>query len=260
MPELPEVQYAVTVARAALVGRTIAELRVLHPAIRREWSAAAFAAVAGRRVVDVERQGKHQLVRLDDGSVLHVHFRMSGDWASGRVGDVPRHARAALDLSDGSALILVDPRALSAVAWHAAGSLVLPELGLDALDPALDAASLGEALAGRTGPIKPVLLDQRVIAGLGNIYAVEALWGARISPRVPARSIGPARRARLVEAIRATLDSALAAPGRYSRGETVDAMHVYGRAGEPCVRCGATIGRIVQVGRSTYFCPRCQAR
>jgi formamidopyrimidine-DNA glycosylase len=260
MPELPEVQHAAAVARAALVGRTIAALRLLHPALRRGCTDAARDAVAGRRVVHVERRGKHQLVHLDDAAVLHVHFRMSGDWVEARAGDVPRHARAALDLTDGSALVLVDPRALSTVDWHAAGALSLPPLGLDALDPALDGAALGVALAGRRGPIKPALLDQRVVAGLGNIYAVEALWLARVDPRLPARSLGPVRRERLVVAVRATLASALDVPGRYSRGETVEAMRVYGRAGAPCLRCGAGIARIVQVGRSTYYCPRCQAR
>jgi formamidopyrimidine-DNA glycosylase len=105
-----------------------------------------------------------------------------------------------------------------------------------------------------------VLLDQRVVAGLGNIYVAEALWRARISPTIPARELGRVRRARLVDAIRETLADAIQAPGRYARGETVDAMNVYGREAEPCPRCGAEIRRAVQAGRSTYFCPRCQAR
>jgi len=260
MPELPEVEHAVSVARAATVGRTIAALRILHPALRRRWSDATDAAIVGRRVATVERRGKHQLFHLDDASVLHVHFRMSGDWASARAGDTPRHARAVLDLTDGSALVLLDPRALATVAWHPAGALALPALGLDALDVAFDATALGVALAGRRTPIKSALLDQGVVAGLGNIYAAEALWRARISPRAVARSLGLTRRQRLVAAIRETLSLALDVPGRYARGETADAMHVYGREGEACTRCGASIARIVQGGRSTYFCPRCQAR
>jgi formamidopyrimidine-DNA glycosylase len=216
--------------------------------------------VTGRRVIGIERRGKHQLLRLDDDSVLHVHFRMAGDWSTGRADEIPRHARAVLVFTDGSSITLVDPRALSTIAWFAPGAAALPELGPDANDPAFDADSLGRALATRRGPVKPVLLDQRVVAGLGNIYVAEALWRARISPTIPARELGRARRARLVDAIRETLADAIQAPGRYARGETVDAMNVYGREAEPCPRCGAEIRRAVQAGRSTYFCPRCQAR
>jgi formamidopyrimidine-DNA glycosylase len=102
------------------------------------------------------------------------------------------------------------------------------------------------------------LLDQRVLAGLGNIYAAEALWHARIDPRAPASSLRTASLARLVAGIREALAAASDDPGRYNRGEAIDRFHVYGREGEPCHRCGASIRRIVQGGRSTYFCPRCQ--
>jgi formamidopyrimidine-DNA glycosylase len=105
-----------------------------------------------------------------------------------------------------------------------------------------------------------VLLDQRVVAGLGNIYAAEALWHAGISPRAAANQLGPARVARLAEAMRFVLRDAIESPGRYRTGESATALHVYGREGEACDRCGATVRRIVQSGRSTYFCPRCQSR
>jgi formamidopyrimidine-DNA glycosylase len=258
MPELPEVEAAVRELRAAIVARAVARVRRLHPTIVRALPDADADALLGRRVVAVERRGKHQLLRLDDGTVLHAHFRMSGDWCVGRAGETPRHARAVLDLDDGSAVALVDPRALATLALRRADAD--PALGPEATDPAFDADALGRALARRRGPIKPALLDQRVVAGLGNIYAAEALWRARISPRAAASALGPARRARLVDAIRETLREALAAPARYSSGEGADAMRVYGREGEPCARCGAAIRRVVQAGRSTYYCPRCQAR
>ena len=118
---------------------------------------------------------------------------------------------------------------------------------------------LGQALAGRRGPIKPVLLDQRVIAGLGNIYAAEALWLARIDPRTGAATLGPKRRTALAAAIRAVMRRALAAAGRYADGAGMS-PRAYDRAGEPCRRCRARIRRIVQAGRSTFYCPGCQRR
>jgi formamidopyrimidine-DNA glycosylase len=108
--------------------------------------------------------------------------------------------------------------------------------------------------------IKPALLDQRVVAGVGNIYAAEALWRAAIDPRVAAARLGPKRRTRLVDAVRATMADALADAGRYQDGEALDRLAVYGREGQPCRRCAAPIRRFVQAGRSTYFCGSCQRR
>ena len=259
MPELPEVELAARVFERAAIGKRIVELRLLHPALRRRAGDDCVEHVRGRTVVRVERRGKHQLVTLDDGAVLHVHFRMSGDWVVGtRDEPEPRHARAVLELADGTRVALVDPRALGALTLHRIGGQPLPELGMEATDPALDAAVLGRAVAGRRVAVKTALLDQRVLAGLGNIYAAEALWHARIDPRSPAASLRPASLARLVTGIREALAAASDDPGRYSRGEATDRLHVYGREGEPCHRCGARIRRIVQSGRSTYFCPRCQ--
>jgi formamidopyrimidine-DNA glycosylase len=126
------------------------------------------------------------------------------------------------------------------------------------MDPALTISTLGTALATRRAPIKPVLLDQRVVAGLGNIYAAEALWRARIDPRAPASSLGPARRTRLLEAMREVMARALRDPARYSDDDGSTRFDVYDREGRPCRRCGGSIRRITQAGRSTYYCPRCQ--
>jgi formamidopyrimidine-DNA glycosylase len=261
MPELPEVEFAARVFERAARGKWIAELRLLHPALRRRMGDECVARVRGRRVDRVDRRGKHQLIALDDHSVLHVHFRMAGDWVVGREGDPdPRHARAVFDFADGTRVALVDPRALATIAVYEMGSGALPELGIEGTDPSLDGAALARALAGRRTSVKAALLDQRVVAGVGNIYAAEALWRARIDPRAVASSLGRARLGRLAAAIRETLVEATAEPGRYGRAEATGRLRVYGRRGEPCHRCGARIERVVQSGRATYYCPRCQRR
>jgi len=257
MPELPEVERAARRLEAAARGKVIVELRVLHPSLARRLPAELAATVRGRRIAAVERRGKHQLLRLDDGSALHVHFRMSGDWVVGHQGGTEeRHARAVLELSDGTRISLVDSRALATLTLHAPGEDPLPQLGPEPFSAAFTADALGRALAHRRGAIKPALLDQRVVAGVGNIYAAEALWLARISPRAMAARLGPARRERLVRAIRQVLRRAPAA--RYADRDVRARWRVYDREGRPCRRCGAPVARIVQSGRSTYFCPRCQ--
>jgi formamidopyrimidine-DNA glycosylase len=194
---------------------------------------------------------------LDDGRVLHAHFRMTGDWHLDRIEDeLPRFARAAISFDDGTRVVLDDPRALSTLELHSATSH--PELGLgpEPSDPSLTADSLHAALSKRRGPIKPALLDQRLIAGLGNIYAAESLWRARISPRAAASSLTRKQLATLLTAIRRVIDRATGA--RYTDA-SVTRLAVYDREGKPCRRCRTPIERTVQAGRSTYFCPSCQA-
>jgi formamidopyrimidine-DNA glycosylase len=157
----------------------------------------------GAQVVAIERRGKHQLIRFGDGSTLHVHFRMTGDWEPGLNRDpIPAYARVVINFTDGTRVALTDPRALSTLTFHKPGVDPLPNLGLDANDPAFTADVLGRALSKRRIAIKPALLDQRVVAGIGNIYATEALWLARIDPRRPAPSLDARELARLVKAIR----------------------------------------------------------
>lgn len=260
MPELPEVEHAAGVLRRATAGRQLAGLRLLHPSLRRRVRPRLLAAIAGASVAGVERLGKHQLLRLEGGAVVHVHFRMAGDWVVVPTDDpLPPHARAVLELDDASRVVLVDPRMLSTIDVHLDGRPSLPPLGPDPTDESLDAAALRALLRTRRGPIKPVLLDQRVIAGLGNIYAAEALWIAKISPRASASTLSPARVQRLLAGMREALSRGSAEPGRYADGAG-ETLRVYGREGERCVRCGATIRRMVQAGRSTYYCPVCQRR
>ncbi|HZF67063.1 MAG TPA: bifunctional DNA-formamidopyrimidine glycosylase/DNA-(apurinic or apyrimidinic site) lyase [Gemmatirosa sp.] len=261
MPELPEVEAAARRLRPSVVGRRIVTVRALHPSTARALPPEAAARIVGRRVEELVRRGKHQLLRLDDGSVVHAHFRMAGDWHVGPSAEAPpRHARAALDLDDGHTVTLVDGRALGTLVWHPSLEAALPALGPDAIEAAFDAAHLAKALRGRRGPVKPALLDQRLVAGIGNIYAAEALWEARVDPRVVAGRLGPLRLARVVDGVRAVLARALADPGRYQDDEALDRLQVYGREGAPCPRCGTPVRRIVQAGRSTYFCAGCQRR
>ena len=257
MPELPEVEAAMNALRRRAKGRTIARVRLLHPSFRRRLSPARQRSLVGARVERVERRGKHQLLHLDDGRILHAHFRMNGDWEFGKVGDeLPRFARAVLEFTNGTHVIFVDSRALGTIELHAAGAMLDLGLGPDASDRAWTAEQLGAALAVRRGPIKPALLDQTLVAGLGNIYAAESLWRARIDPRAPSKSLTLAHVTSLRKAIAVVL--ARATGSRYTDDSTVD-LDVYDREGQPCRRCKTPIERIVQAGRSTYFCPKCQA-
>jgi formamidopyrimidine-DNA glycosylase len=257
MPELPEVESAVRRLRKAVVGKSIRQLTLLHPALRRRISPAKLRTIRGATIAAVDRRGKHQLMTLDDGRVLHAHFRMTGDWDVGRGDDeLPRFARAAIDFTDGSRVVLEDPRMLSTLDLHPANAELDLGLGPEPSDPTLTDASLFASLAKKRGPIKPVLLDQRVIAGLGNIYAAESLWLAKIPPTKPASALTGAEVRRLLSAIRKVIDRATGA--RYTDA-SVSRLAVYDRVGKPCKRCGTPIERIAQAGRSTYFCPFCQA-
>jgi formamidopyrimidine-DNA glycosylase len=256
MPELPEVESAVRRLRAAIVNKRVVEVKAIHPALKRRVSPAKLRTVRGARVRAVERRGKHQLIVLDDGRVLHAHFRMTGDWTVDRASDeLPRFARATISFDDGSRVVLDDPRALSTLDLHPANVELDLGLGPEPSDPKLTAESLYEVLSNKRGPIKPVLLDQRIIAGLGNIYAAESLWHAKISPAAAASSLTRKQVTALLAAIRKVIDRATGA--RYT-DDSVSRLAVYDRAGKPCRRCKTKIERIVQAGRSTYFCPKCQ--
>ena len=260
MPELPEVEYAARTLRQAVVGRTVEDMRVLHRAQRKHLPARTARRVRGARITNVERRGKHQLLTLSTGDTMVIHFRMTGDWEIGLTSEaIPRFARVVLELDDGSRVSLVDPRALSTVTLHRAGSVPLPALGPDAADPSVTVETFGTALARRRVAIKLALLDQRVLAGVGNIYAAEALWLARINPRAVASSLRRTRQARLLEAVRSVLAKAQGLAGRY-RDDGVGRFEVYDREGLACSRCGTAIRRIVQGARSTYYCPHCQRR
>lgn len=245
--------------RAAVEGRTIAHVRTHHPAHARQLPDATALGLRQQKIMRVERRGKHQLLHLANGSTLHAHFRMNGDWLVSKAGQpLAKFTRASIDLTDGTRIELHDSRALSGIRLHPKGEDPLPKLGVEANDPALDASYLRSALAKKKGPIKVTLMDQAVVAGLGNIYAAEALWRAKISPRATASSISKARLVKLADAIHTTLEEENRAPGRYTDTENRERFNVYDREGLPCSRCASKIKRIPQGGRSTYFCPKCQ--
>lgn len=253
MPELPEVEDAVQRLRRLLVGRTLVRVQPRHRTLEARLPPATRRSLRGARVTGVERRGKHQLIHLDDGRIVHVHFRMSGDWRELDAAP-PRTARLVLELDDGRRIALVDPRALGTVDVHPADAPPDIALGPEATDPTIAPATIHAALSRRRGAIKPALLDQRLLAGVGNIYAAEALWHARIDPGTSAAALSVRDVARLLRGVREAL--ARATGDRYFRGG--NRFAVYDREDEPCLRCRTAVARIVQAGRSTYFCPGCQ--
>ena len=261
MPELPEVEYAAQIARAAAVGLTIAGVRVLHRAQRRALSPHVTRTLTGDVVAAVVRRGKYQLISLASGRTLLVHFKLNGDWVAATWDALPRHARVALDFSGGTSLVLVDSRALASITLHLAGEVLLAHLGPEANSKAFSADWLALMFRQRRGPVKVALLDQRMVAGLGNIYACEALWYAHIDPRTPAKALGGEALRALVRGAKRAISKALEHPERYYLpGGVSDAVrfNVYDREGRPCRRCGASLRRLVQTGRSTYYCDGCQ--
>jgi formamidopyrimidine-DNA glycosylase len=261
MPELPEVEHAASIARRIAVGRIITSVTVHHRAQRRGLPPRHARSLAGDRVLAVVRRGKVQVFHLASGRELCVHFRMTGDWMSTGHAPLPRTVRAVIAFDDGGRLALDDPRALSVISL-----CDLPDdaedLAPDALDPSLTGPRLGRRLSSRRIPIKVALLDQSIVAGIGNIYASEALWRARVDPRLPANRLSATQLGELVKQVRVTLRGALRRQARYySAGKAMsDAgrFKVYDREGEPCLRCRKPVQRITQSARSTYFCPSCQ--
>jgi len=239
--------------RRHVVGRCITDLVIHHPALRRRIKPTQRRSVRGARIVGVRRRGKHQLIDLDDGRVLHAHFRMSGDWAVGDDAASARYPRATIHLDDDSIVVLDDPRALSSIVLVAAGEDAIAGLGPDADDAGVTAAWLRERFEKRRAPIKVVLLDQAVVSGIGNIYASESLWSSRIDPRRPASELTAVEVRALLKSIREVL--ARASGARYDGDGR---FQVYDREGKKCRRCKGTIERFTQAGRSTYFCSKCQ--
>jgi formamidopyrimidine-DNA glycosylase len=278
MPELPEVETVMRGLRARLEGRVIARATLHRPDLRWVVPPGLASRLCGARVVDFRRRGKYILMRLDGGDSVLVHLGMSGRMNVDRSApDAPaRHEHLVIETDDGWRVGFVDPRRFGSLDLVATrdedAHRLLAALGPEPLDPAFDAAALSERLRGRRTSIKAALLDQRLVAGLGNIYVCEALFRARVSPTRLAMTVPGARAARLVSAIRAVLGEAIAAGGSSLRdyvqpdgelGYFQHAWKVYGREGQPCGRCPGAPGcdgvaRIVQSARSTFFCPRLQ--
>jgi formamidopyrimidine-DNA glycosylase len=258
MPELPEVEYAMRRARS-VVGRTIRRARVLHRSQRRSLPPRQARSLAGEVIAAIDRRGKYQLIHLGSGRTLLVHFRLNGDWAFvDGAAPLPPHARVVLEFDRGPVLALVDSRALTTMSLHAADAPLLEALGPEAHSRAFNAGTLAAWFERRRGPVKPALLDQRLVAGVGNIYASEALWYAAIDPRRAVNTLGAEERRRLVAGVKRAIRKALRRPHRYQDVSDAIRFNVYDRAARPCRRCGSPVRRLIQAGRSTYYCAACQ--
>ena len=269
MPELPEVETTVRGLALYLEGERIARVRVNRPDLRRPFPPSLVQALTGAKVIGLGRRAKYGLVHTDREQTMVFHLGMSGRWRI-EPEAADKHDHLVLETGSGHVLALNDARRFGSVdlvdtaaldAWPPFAALGLEPLGDD-----LTPTHLARAFAGRVAPVKPLLLDQRVVAGLGNIYVCEALHRAHIRPDKEAGRVSRAAIERLVPAIKTVLAESIAAGGSTIRdyaqpngelGYFAAAWQVYGREGQPCA-CGATVARFTQGGRSTFWCPKCQ--
>lgn len=280
MPELPEVETIVRRLAQRLPGRRVVRAEVRRANIVRGSPRRFERAVTGATIDSVSRRAKFLVFRLADGRVWWSHLRMSGHWRMERSRRAVRevspddpYVRAVFDLDDGSRLVFVDVRTLGEMEVVSAREWARREvvMGAEPLEPSFTPEILAARLAESRRPVKEFLLDQTKVAGIGNIYAVESLWRARVSPRRRARNVGPERARRLHHAIVEVLTEAVGKAGTTlgetaldyvdsegAPGEFASFLAVYDREGEPCLRCRTPIRRIVQGQRSTYYCPHCQ--
>lgn len=287
MPELPEVETVRRGLAAAMQGARFTHVEARRAALRIALPKNFAARLIGARLEELGRRGKYLLGALSTGDTLIVHLGMTGRFTvegrgaaqPGAFYDAtpanPRHDHIIFDMRGPGGPVRVvfnDPRRFGFVDLVATAGLEdckhLAGMGPEPLDPGFTADVLNRSLAGRSAPIKAALLDQSLVAGIGNIYACEALFRARISPRRKAASVAGRRGARLHAAIIAILNEAIEAGGSTLRdfagaggapGAFQHRFSVYDREGEPCVRCAGPVKRIVQAGRSTFYCGRCQA-
>lgn len=269
MPELPEVETVVRVLRPRLVGRRFTEVRNYWPRhIDRPDLPALQRRIHGRAVNALARRGKYILLDLSDGEHLIIHLRMSGHLAVVEPDAPPdKHTHTIFRLDDGRELRFRDPRKFGRVYLVTDPDEVLGKLGPEPLAAEFTVAALRELLHGRHRLLKPLLLDQQVIAGIGNIYADEALFLARLHPTRHSDTLNDADIAALHAGIQAALREGIAREGASissyvkpdgEKGDMQNAVNVFRRTGAGCYRCGGTITRILVGQRSTHFCPGCQ--
>jgi formamidopyrimidine-DNA glycosylase len=274
MPELPEVETVARELRAAgVVGRRIVHSRVFWPRTVAEPSARAFVrGVKGQRIASLDRRGKYLVIHLAGGSHVLVHLRMTGQLCFA-TGDAPRgkHEHLTLGLDDGRELRFRDTRKFGRWYLLADAETKLGALGPEPLSPKLTGRAFGRRLAARKAMLKPLLLDQAFLAGLGNIYVDEALWDAGLHPRRKSDSLREEQRRRLYRSIRKVLRRGIESMGTTlgpgltnfrtlegGYGNNKDNLSVFRKAGQPCPRCGTAIRRMVVAQRGTHICPRCQ--
>jgi formamidopyrimidine-DNA glycosylase len=273
MPELPEVETVRAQLEPVLTGRRFERVEINDARLVRPYDPAEVAAeLEGERVAAVERRGKYLIVRFETGRVLLIHLRMTGSLRHAGPGGLQAdpHRRAVVRLDDGSDVTYRDVRRFGTWLLLEPGELhayLATRVGDEPFGVSFTASKLGERLTGRRAPVKAALLDQRTVAGLGNIYVDEALWRARIHPLRPAESLDRDELRRLHRAVRTTLEHGIARQGSTLRdyalpdggsGSMQDEFKVYGRGGEPCDRCGTPIAKTRIAGRGTWFCPHCQ--
>jgi len=269
MPELPEVETTVRGLAPFLEGQRLVTVTTFRPDLRRPFPVDLAQRLTGAAVTRLSRRAKYGIVSTDRDDHLIFHLGMSGRWRT-EGGEAGKHDHLLLETAAGHRLFLHDPRRFGSVDLVSGDPLTafpaFVTLGPEPLSDAFDAGCLARALAGRKAPVKALLLDQTVVAGLGNIYACEALNMARISPLRAAADVPKAKIAALVPAIKEVLVAAIAAGGSTLRdflgpegdlGYFAKDWRVYGREGAAC-QCGGTIRRTVQSGRSTFHCPKCQ--
>jgi len=269
VPELPEVETIVRGLDRAISGRRIVGVTVLRPEIVQSPGRSFAQAVRGRRITGVSRRGKLAVLTLDNGDGLVVHLRMTGRLIvepPGTIAPYP-YTNVVLAFEDGSRLSFADVRRFGRMRLVRSEEAWAAEVGLEPLSTDFTPARLSEMLRVRKTPIKAFLLDQRRIAGIGNIYACEALWAARIRPSRHAGTLSKRDVARLHAALQDVLQAAIAMHGSSiddyvdadgMRGGFQNVLAVYGRSGETCQRCGGTIVRTVIAQRGTWWCKKCQ--
>ncbi|MCX6997186.1 MAG: bifunctional DNA-formamidopyrimidine glycosylase/DNA-(apurinic or apyrimidinic site) lyase [Kiritimatiellaeota bacterium] len=274
MPELPEVETVVRDLRAAgLAGRRIRRVAVRHPDVIAGATPRAFARrVTGRIIAAIERRAKFIVFRFQAGGLLTLHLRMTGHLhLVRRLPPRDRHDHLRLTLDDGRTLIYRDPRRFGRWRLATDDDAQLRRLGPEPLEGPLTAAAFAQRLARHRRQLKPLLLDQTFLAGLGNIYVDEALWAARLHPQRLAHTVRPAAARALWMAIRRVLRGAIRHRGttlglgegnftapHHERGQYRTRLQAYGRTGAPCPRCGVPLCKIVVAQRGTHLCPRCQ--
>ena len=275
MPELPEVETTRRGIATIMPGHVLKQFLVYEPRMRWPVPADIEQIISGREVVSCERRGKYLLINFDHGTQI-IHLGMSGSLRRASPDEPRRKHDHAEWLFDHARFLLHDPRRFGAILWHDAASgpitshALLHKLGIEPFDPLFTGTYLHQRLHGKTLSIKQALLAGTIVVGVGNIYASESLFRARINPLAAAGAISLERCQRLVAAIRQTLGEALESGGSTLRdyvnatgepGAYFDIYAaVYEKAGSPCNVCAAPIKRIVQGQRATYYCPKCQRR